>query len=160
MEFQEMAAGDIKQVVSFYCELAFFLKIETGDVYFNFDLVKEAGLEKKLRASIGEADFITFVAKENNRVIAFISGEVRDCFLPISVVEKVGYICGAFVLPEYRNKGIMRKLESLLLKYFKSQGLSYIELNVMTKNVPGKRSWGALGYNSFREQMRKKIPED
>jgi ribosomal protein S18 acetylase RimI-like enzyme len=97
------------------------------------------------------------VARENDRVIAFISGEVRDCFLPISVVEKVGYICGAFVLPGYRNKGIMRKLESMLLKYFKSRGLSYIELNVMANNVPGKRSWESLGYTSFREQMRKKI---
>lgn len=97
------------------------------------------------------------MARENDRVIAFISGEVRNCFLPISVVEKVGYICGAFVLPEYRNKGIMRKLENMLLKYFKSQGLSYIELNVMTNNLHGKRSWESMGYTSFREQMRKEI---
>ncbi|MGI6317184.1 MAG: GNAT family N-acetyltransferase [Dethiobacteria bacterium] len=157
MEFKEMAVSDVKQVVNFFYELAYYLKDETGDVYFDFDLSKETGLEKKLRASIGKADIITFVARENDRVIAFISGEVRNCFLPISVVEKVGYICGAFVLPEYRNKGIMRKLENMLLKYFKSQGLSYIELNVMTNNLHGKRSWESMGYTSFREQMRKEI---
>lgn len=46
MEFKEMAVSDVKQVVNFFYELAYYLKDETGDVYFDFDLSKETGLEK------------------------------------------------------------------------------------------------------------------
>lgn len=157
MEFKEMTVGNVPEVVKFYYQLAYFIKNETGDEYFNFDLSRETGLEKQLYESIGKPDAITFVAKEDGKVIAFISGEVRDCCLPISRVRKVGYINGAFVLSGYRRQGIMKKLESMLLEYFKAQGLSYIELNVITNNLLGKRSWESLGYKTFREQMRKKI---
>ncbi len=157
MEYKEMTVDDVPEVVKFYYQLAYFIKDETGDEYFDFDLSRETGLEKYLLESIGSPHAITFVAKENGKAIAFISGEVRDCCLPISIVRKVGYINGAFVLPGYRRLGVMKKLESMLLEYFKRQGLSYIELNVITGNLLGKRSWESLGYKTFREQMRKKI---
>ena len=50
-----------------------------------------------------------------------------------------------------------QKLERMLLEYFKKHGLAYVELNVITNNIIGKESWGLLGYETFREQMRKKI---
>jgi ribosomal protein S18 acetylase RimI-like enzyme len=63
----------------------------------------------------------------------------------------------AFVLPEYRGNHIMNKLERMLIEFFKSRNLNYIELNVMTKNILGKKIWSKLGYSTFREQMRKGI---
>ncbi len=97
------------------------------------------------------------MAKDGDSVIGFISGEVKECFLPISKIKKIGYIGGAYVLPSYRNKGMMKNLERLIIDYFKKQGLAYVELNVLTNNPIGKRSWESLGYKTFREQMRKKI---
>ena len=34
----------------------------------------------------------------------------------------------------------MKKLESMLLEHFKRQGLSYIELNVITGNLLGRKA--------------------
>ena len=157
MEFKEMTMNDVTEVAKLYNELAYFIKNETKDEYFNFDTLSETELEKKLKESIGKPALITFVAKDDCNVIAFISGEVRENFLPISKVKEVGYVSGAYVLPEYRKQGIIKKLERMLLEYFKKHGLAYVELNVITNNIIGKESWGLLGYETFREQMRKKI---
>lgn len=157
MEFKEMTTQDILEVAKLYNELAYYIKNETEDEYFDFDTLSESELESILDNSIKNPENITFVARECGKVIAFISGEIRDCFLPISKTKKVGYISGAYVLPNYRKKGIMKKLEGLLLEYFTSKGLCYIELNVIANNIIGKKSWEVMGYKTFREQMRKKI---
>ncbi|HHU17009.1 MAG TPA: GNAT family N-acetyltransferase [Clostridiales bacterium] len=157
MEFEEMSAEDIAGVVRLFNELVYFIKNETKDEYFDFNTLSDTEVEMKLRDLAGKQGFITFVAKEAGNVIAFISGEVRECFLPISKVKKVGYISSAYVLPGYRNQHVLKNLEGLMLEYFRSQGLSYAELNVMTKNITGKRAWESLGYKTFREQMRKGI---
>ena len=80
-----MTVDDVPEVVKFYYQLAYFIKDETGDEYFDFDLSRETGLEKYLLESIGSPHAITFVAKDDGKAIAFISGEVRDCCLPISI---------------------------------------------------------------------------
>lgn len=157
MELKEMTVNDVTEVAKLYNELAYFIKNETKDEYFNFETLSETELEKQLKESIGKPALITFVAKDDGNVIAFISGEVKENFLPISKVKEVGYVSGAYVLPKYRKQGIMKKLESMLLEYFKKHGLAYVELNVITNNLIGKRNWELLGYKTFREQMRKRI---
>jgi ribosomal protein S18 acetylase RimI-like enzyme len=159
MEFKEMTVNDVTEVAKLYNELACFIKIATKDEYFNFDILLEIELEleKQLKESIRKPALITFVAKDDSNVIAFISGEIKENFLPISKTKEVGYVNGAYVLPKYRKQGIMKKLENMLSDYFKEQGLNYVELNVITNNLIGKRSWELMGYKTFREQMRKKI---
>lgn len=98
-----------------------------------------------------------YVAKEDTSILGFISGTIINCFLPISSINKVGYIEAAYVVESYRNKNIMENLEELLAKYFKKQGMKFIELNVLTANTNGKRFWKNHNYNTFREQMRKQL---
>jgi len=157
MEIREMTVNDLKEVAKLYAELACFIKNEIEDDYFNFASVPETEIERQLRKSLGKPGFITLTAIKEGKLIAFISGAIKECFLPFSEVKKVGYISAAYVLPQYRGQGVIKCLESLLSDYFKAQGLSYIELHVITANFIAKKSWEALGYRTFREQMRKKI---
>ena len=157
MEFGEMTMNDVRAVARLYNELACFIKNETRDVYFEFDPLPETELEKQFTEAMGKPGVITFVAKDGGKVIAFISGEIRENFLPISKVKEVGYISAAYVLPEYRRQGIMKKLEGVLLEHFKKHGLAYAELNVLAENFLGKKTWQSLGYKTFREHMRKQI---
>ncbi|HHU29620.1 MAG: GNAT family N-acetyltransferase [Bacillota bacterium] len=158
IEIKRMAVNDTAEVAKLYNELAFFIKNETGDEYFNFDTLPEAELEMQLREAIGEPAFTAFVAKDDDgKTIAFISGEIRKNFLPVSKIKEVGYISAAYVLPEYRRQGIMKKLEGVLLEHFKKHGLAYAELNVLAENFLGKKTWQSLGYKTFREHMRKQI---
>lgn len=98
-----------------------------------------------------------YVAIQQGKVIGFISGEIVDCFLPISKKQKVGYISGAYILSDFRGKGIMKKLEQMLIEFFGKNGISYVELNVISKNCIAKSCWEKMHYSTFREQMRKRI---
>lgn len=148
---------EVAEVARLYNKLANFIKDETGDEYFNFDELSEEGLENQLLSFANDPMKRIYIVKENDNVIGFIAGEIINCFLPISKILKVGYVAGAYVLPEYRRKGIMTNLEQLLTNFFKENSISYVELNIISKNLLAKRSWRSLGYITFREQMRKKI---
>ena len=77
VEFKEMTVNDAAEVAKLYNELVCFIRNETGDEYFNIDTLPEAETEKQLKESLENPALITFVAKDNGNVIAFISGEIR-----------------------------------------------------------------------------------
>lgn len=54
-------------------------------------------------------------------------------------------------------KGVMRQMENRLIKIFREKGVTKIDLKVDSKNQGGKSTWIALGYETIRETMRKKI---
>ena len=51
----------------------------------------------------------------------------------------------------------MKQFEALLLEFFKLHQVSFVELEVLSTNEVGKKTWTALGYQTFREYMRKQI---
>jgi ribosomal protein S18 acetylase RimI-like enzyme len=157
MEYRKMMLGEAFDVARLHNQLVYYIKGETDDAYFNFDELAEEDLGNMLRAFINDPVKRIYVAKDYDNITGFIAGEIINCFLPISKIAKVGYVAGAYVLPEYRGKGIMTNLEQMLTNFFKENAISYVELNVISKNLPAKRSWEGLGYTTFREQMRKKI---
>jgi len=79
----------------------------------------EEPVSNRVQGFIDHPERRIFVAKDGEDIVGFIAGEVIQCHLPISSIKKVGFICGAFVMPEYRGKGIMKKLDSLIVDFFK-----------------------------------------
>ena len=157
MIFKEMSIIDVHSVAGFYLELANHIREETGDEYFDYDAILVDDIEKGLVSSLNEREKKVLVAVDEGEIVGFIAGEVINCFLPISQVDKVGYIAGAYVIPLYRRKGILKQLEKMMQEFFKETGLKYIELYVLSSNNTGKSSWERMGYYTFREQMRKKL---
>lgn len=103
------------------------------------------------------SDRQVLIAKEKDEITGFIAGQIIECFLPVSSVKKIGYISAAYVKPDFRGRRIMRKLLNELGKWFKAQAVSYIELHTLTKNSDSKSAWENLGFETFREQMRKPL---
>lgn len=153
----KMTEEDLAAVTSFYVGLLDHIKKQTQDDYFNYDGLSETEIRKQLQESLSNPMSKTYVAKDGTKPIGFIKGEICDCYLPFSKVKKIGYIESAFLLSKYRRKGIMRQLELRMVQFFKEHKISYVELNVITKNTVAKSTWESLGYVTFREQMRKKI---
>lgn len=157
MECREMLITEIQEVAKLHNLLAYFIQKETKDDYFDFAELNEASLKHDLEGFINNPSRRIYITKENGAIVGFISCEIINCFLPISNIKKVGYISGAYVLPEFRGKGIMKKMETLAIDFFRSNGLKFIELNFLTKNTIAEKTWKSLGYITFREQMRKII---
>lgn len=157
MECREMLITEIQEVEKLHNLLAYFVQKETEDDYFDFDELNEVSLKHHLEGFINNPSRKIYITKENGVIVGFISCEIINCFLPISSIKKVGHISGAYVLPEFRRKGIMKKMEMLAIDFFRSNDLKFVELDFLTKNIIAEKTWKSLGYITFREQMRKTI---
>ncbi|HMK54365.1 MAG TPA: GNAT family N-acetyltransferase [Methanobacteriaceae archaeon] len=176
MLYREITLNDLKDVSELYLKLAQHVKTSSQDPYFNFNdessefneefvdnssEFKDKSLNEiitGLNDDLEKSDEVTYVAETvSGKIVGFISGEIINCYLPISKVNKVGYIKSAYTLPEYRNKGIMKALEKHILEFFTDNGVSFVELHVMLKNSTAVDFWENQGYKTFRVHMRKKI---
>jgi ribosomal protein S18 acetylase RimI-like enzyme len=157
IEYRKILKKDIPKIATLYINLALYIKQETKDPYFEINDLSEQSTICSLEKDIQDKTKQIFVAVENDNIVGFIAGVIIDCFLPFSKVTKVGYISGAYVSEENRNNGIMKNLEKMITSYFMEHKLTYAELNVMSNNFVGKKTWNKLGYVTFREQMRKKL---
>lgn len=155
--FKELEISELPQVAKLYNELAFELKETTNDSYFDFETLSIENMLDTLKNAIQENRIKIYVAKHSVDVIGYISGTITSCFLPVSSVNKIGYIEAAYVIKDFRNRNVMKQLEERLVEYFKNEGVQFVELNVLSANITGKNYWNKSGYTTFREQMRKKI---
>lgn len=157
MIYREAVSGDIEKLAQLHYNLACELQREVKDAYWDFETFSASLSQEYMRSFIGNPERRIFAALDGEEIAGFIAAEVIACYLPVSSVKSVGYISAAYVLPEYRGKGITKRLESLASGFFKGFRLKYIELNFLSGNAVAKSAWQALGYTTFREQARKKI---
>jgi GNAT superfamily N-acetyltransferase len=157
MEFGRMTVDETIMVAKLYNELAYFTQRETKDAYWDFGTLSAEPLSNNLKNIVEHPERRIFVARENNECVGFIAGEISQCHLPLSSTKKIGFISGAFVLPDYRGKGIMKTLEGRMVDFFRESGVKYSELFFIANNEVGRKCWNSLGYQTFREQARKPI---
>ncbi len=157
MEYRKFLADELEEVAKLHDQMVYYIQREARDEYWDFEELPAGNTKRHLQAFLHHAGRKIFIAKENGKIIGFIAGKTVQCHLPISSIKEVGYISGAYVLPPFRGKGIMKNLEKMLVEFFRDCGLKYLELHFIPKNLSAKKSWEALGYRTFREQARKKI---
>ena len=97
-----------------------------------------------------------FVAEENTQILGYVSGWVEHR-APVYALRKIGFLSNMYILPEYRGAGTGKKLNRVILKWFKEMGLEYVELNVDTRAKEAIAAWNAFGYNEVGKRMRIKI---
>lgn len=93
---------------------------------------------------------IFFVCEANKKVIGYIFGYIKWLY-PAYTIERIGYIAEIFVLEEYRNRGVGKRLVKEILRWFKSKNIRYVELDCYISNIATK-FWSKLG---FRDYMKK-----
>lgn len=163
MNIRNMIEIDIDNVSELFIEQVLHIK-NLNDCYCdNEACIKQEELFEKFKKYLWEfysnPDALIIVAEDNNQIIGFIIGVIIPCRVPtfISKVKKVGYIEEAHVITAYRRKGILRKMEKLLLSFFREHDIQHVELNYFTANNIGKKSWELLGYRTYMEYGRKLI---
>lgn len=163
MDIRKITESDIDNVSELFIQQAIHIK-NLNDCYCNNNAyIKMEELHENFKKYLLELfinpDALVIVAEDNSQVIGFIIGVIVPCRVPsfISKVKKVGYIEEAHVITAYRRKGILRKMESMLLNFFKDKDIRYVELNYFTSNSIAKNSWEALGYRDYMEYARKLI---
>ena len=90
-------------------------------------------------------NYFIYKATLRNKIIGTISSKLLS--------SKRGFITDAYVEPDARRKGTLKKLEKYALVELKNRGIKIVELNVRTDNDEGLSTWNVLGY-----KIKKRIP--
>jgi GNAT superfamily N-acetyltransferase len=133
--FGELPIGEIAQIVPLKNLLIEHLRDAPIFMPFFFSRdVTEVKVENARRHSR------YFVARDNEKTIAFIeikaSGENFACDDPQMV-----NICGAYLLPEYRGKGVYKQLLAILLETVRMEGYSRCGVDFESFNPTASGFW-------------------
>ncbi len=93
-----------------------------------------------------QLSYKAFVAESRDKVVASASCQLFAGLYPPILGEhyrKYGYVWGVYVEPEYRQKGIAKKLTLLITDYFKFLGCTRVVLNASPQ---GKSVYTRMGF--------------
>lgn len=86
--------------------------------------------------------------------VAFLSAEFREreetwC----AVAQRVCYLGGIAVAPEFRRRGIARALLTELQREAEIRGVAHIDLDVWAFNSAARQTFASLGFRGVMERM-------
>jgi len=94
------------------------------------------------------------VAEANGQVIGFVLGVIIDLVPEMFVQQIGGFLADIYVHEDYRRRGIGQKLVDELLDWYRSKGVSYLELYVATKNNNAREFWDSIGGRDIMNRKR------
>lgn len=94
------------------------------------------------------------VAECDDQIIGFTLGVVVDLVPEMFQQEIGGFLADIFVEDAYRRQGVGRSLVDTLMTWFKSRGVTYMELYVATQNDSGRVFWQELGGRDIMTRVR------
>jgi ribosomal protein S18 acetylase RimI-like enzyme len=116
---------------------------------------KKKALMEFTNKYIQDKKIIAYVAEQNNKLIGFIGGEVKE--YPTKILNKEGVIEELFVSNKFRNQKIGKKLFEKLVKEFKEKGCKYLGIEVFSKNKKTIDIYHNLGFQDYSINMKKLI---
>lgn len=126
------------------------------DEYFAFKENLSQLWVKFMEDFIESEDEIALMAIEDKKIIGYMTGNIMKR-APIYKIEKVGLIGDAFVLPEFRRKGVFTRLLEEMFAWMKGKGLKFVEHPVAAKNKSGRIVWKKKGFEDFIIFTKRKL---
>ncbi len=105
-----------------------------------------------LRALLARDDALAVVARDGEEIIGYAVGRITT--MPAFFAQRQrGYIHDVYVRPEYRRRGIGRRLVEEILAWLRRRGVTLVELTVAAANeaIP---FWERLGFRVYMHQMK------
>ena len=99
---------------------------------------------------------LLLVAKNKGRLVGFVFANARRDF-PLEASKFVGVVNDVYVLPEFRGKGIGKKLVVKCLKRMKALGMNATSLTVLTENKTAIKLYEKLGFRIHGYTMVKTL---
>lgn len=107
---------------------------------------------KFAKESLAKGKSLLLIAKTENITHGYLLANISAEYL-FDVSERFCVISDLFVLPEFRRKGIGRKLVLECLERIKEKGFTSVRLNVLPENEAATKLYGKLGFRIFMYGM-------
>jgi len=99
---------------------------------------------------------LLLVAKNKNRLVGFVFANASRDF-PLDVSKFVGAVNDVYVLPQFRCKGIGKKLMVKCLNRMKALGMNVASLTVLMENKTAIKLYEKLGFKIHGYTMVKTL---
>ncbi len=142
---------ELLEVAHLYNELSRELKQFTNERVAEETQITDYTMNRILRSAIKECNLIIFVAKDQDKVVGFITGSIKKGEVLTSGGNPIGYVEGAYVTHEYDAEEILTQLEDKLIEEFKNHRVCFSGLNASNKMKDGADTWMSEGYQSYRQ---------
>lgn len=105
-----------------------------------------------------DRDLFVFTARENGVIVstAMLLVVEKPCN-PDFINGKVGEVLNVYTMPEYRRRGIARRLIEQLMEFARKQNLDFIALSATEDGYPMYKQLGFAEHHSKYTEMRYKI---
>ena len=110
-----------------------------------------------IREGLKSRRCVLLVVKSEGRVVGFASGTIHWDF-PLEVSQLVGKLDDLYVLPEFRRRGVGKKLVVECLNKMKAAGVKAIRLQVLKDKKAAVKLYEKLGFKIYNYGMIKLIP--
>jgi len=152
MKIRKATKRDLKSLNELQLELANY------EYFLCKTLKKPESVKKKYYANykkkMRKKDCVFFVAVDRKKIVGYILGEIETPEHQ-HIFNKRGYIVDAFVLKEYRRKGVGEELFKKLIKWFKSKKIKWIKVAVYANNFNSIKFWEKMGFKEYVIWMTK-----
>lgn len=131
---------------------------ELDPVYYSSSAPDEdKQFEKYFTNALLTNDPYFFLAEVEGIGVGFITYKKGKASYFDTVIQEYGWVLELFIHPEYRNHGIGTRLMEEVAKFFKSEGLQYVKVEVSTHNTNALQFYKKNGFISHVDMMYKKL---
>jgi GNAT superfamily N-acetyltransferase len=93
-----------------------------------------------------------FLAEREEELVGFLAGRIRSPTPPFAA-QPVGFVSEVFVRPDCRSGGTGRELLRQATEWFARQGVTRLELQVLSGNTQARHIYEHLGWREELVQM-------
>lgn len=109
--------------------------------------LQEDSLLATMQGRIRSKIFLPAVAKVDSQIVGFLFCNIsRLSGYTYEDSPLFGYIADTYVLPDFRNQGIAKKLCDFAVDWLRENEVKYVELKVLESNVAAHSFWSRCGF--------------
>jgi ribosomal protein S18 acetylase RimI-like enzyme len=122
------------------------------DPYFKRSADGHEYFAKRLHELMDSNDGFVLVAVDGQDVIGFATASIKE-HPPVYENRFYGYVGSIAVKEGWKRRGAGNQMLDEIVKWFKSNGIYRVELNVRSKNVAGYNFWRKNGFKDYMHTL-------
>ena len=131
----------------------FFQEYQDHDEgFYNIGTLEDEHITSFFKRTVDSDNGMTYIALDGEKMVAYITVFIEDQ-APFYQIQRCGHISGLMVSPNYRSRGIGKRLMDEALVYFKEKGVVYYKLFTSVNNESGIRFYESYGLKHFQTIM-------
>jgi ribosomal protein S18 acetylase RimI-like enzyme len=149
-----VVADDVEEIAQLFTQLDL---MHSRELPWMFRPADDSARDEFVRAILSKHEEIIFVA-EVDRLIGFVHVVMQDApDFAIFVLQRRGHIAALYVSPDWRRRGVGRKLLGEAETWAVTLGAEWLDLMAYEFNEDARGLFATAGYSDLSRRMSKRL---